>query len=125
MITPPPPCTRSETKQAEDNDSPRKALSDPSIRPSERQAKHDALLEERRQLLAAIAARISDAETKAEEARLKFEAAGGVAGNTGDALMAGGSGGGDGWTSYLDEQSGRYYWFNEETGEAYYDEGGV
>lgn len=57
---------------------------------------------------------------------MKFEAAGGVAA---DALVVaggrGGGGAGDGWTSYLDEQSGLYYWFNEQTGEAYYDEGGV
>lgn len=63
--------------------------------------------------------RISGAETKAEEARLKFETAGGeLAVGGGD-----GSGGGEGWASYLDEESGQYYWFNEHTGEAYYDEG--
>lgn len=74
-----------------------------------------------------IEGRITEAESKAEEARLKFEAAGGssselaVGGEGGDAP---GAGGGEGWASYLDEESGRYYWFNEHTGEAYYDEGG-
>lgn len=98
-----------------------KALGDPSIRPSERQGRHDELLAERQKNLDSIAARIAQAETRAEEARLKFEAAGGelvVPGGGG-----GGGGDGEGWASYLDEQSGQYYWFNEHTGEAYYDEG--
>lgn len=108
--------------QAEADDSPAKALGDPSIRPSERQGRHDELLAERQKALDNITARIADAETRAEEARLKFEAAGGglvVGGGDG----SGGGGGGEGWASYLDEESGQYYWFNEHTGEAYYDEG--
>lgn len=98
------------------------------MRPSERQEKHDVLLRERRQLLDKIAARISDAEAKAEEAKARLEAAcGGVTnkgGSAADVLSAKHGGGSEGWASYLDEESGHYYWFNELTGEAYYDEGG-
>eukprot|EP00903_Cladosiphon_okamuranus_P009107 g8702.t2 len=112
---------RRAQEKAEADDSPAKALGDPSIRPSERQGRHDELLAERQKALDSIAARIAQAETKVEEARQKFEAAGGE-------LLAGGGGGngdGEGWASYLDEQSGQYYWFNDHTGEAYYDEGGA
>lgn len=111
----------------EEDDSPEKALGDPSIRPSERQGRHNELLAERQKALDSIAARIAQAETRADEARLKFEATGGEL----EVAVGGGVGGGDGngggdgegWASYLDEQSGQYYWFNELTGEAYYDEG--
>lgn len=76
---------------------------------------------ERQKTLDGIAARITEAEAKVEEAQAKFEAAGG-----GQELAVGGGDGvgGEGWASYLDEESGRYYWFNDYTGEAYYDEGG-
>lgn len=100
-------------------------MTNSNTRPSERQAKHDILLEERRKKLENIAARILDAETRADGARVKFEAAGGVISDESDVTGAIGSGGCEGWASYLDEQSGLYYWFNDQTGEAYYDDSGA
>lgn len=80
------------------------------------------LLEDRRKLADGIAARIADVEVKAEEIRSKLEANGGGVDNSAELLAA--QRAQEGWASYLDEQSGQYYWFNEFTGEAYYDEGG-
>lgn len=104
-------------------------MGDPSIRPSERQAKHEALVEQRRQHLVRITAQISGVEATAEEVKAKLEAAGGIVGGNYNGNADGGAGalaggGGEGWASYLDEQSGRHYWFNEHTGEAYYDDSG-
>lgn len=123
LSSPAKPCKQ---YQAEGDDAAAKALADPSIRPSERQARHDELLAERQKTLDGIAARVAEAEAKAEEARAKLEAAGGGGGQELATSGWGGEGavGGEGWASYLDEESGRYYWFNDYTGEAYYDEGG-
>lgn len=109
----------------EEDDSPTKALGDPTIRPSERQAKHDELLEDRRKKLEGLAVRMTDTQSKAEDARMKIKAVAtvlGCADDNGD-LQADVEDNGDmqGWASYLDDESGRYYWFNEQTGEAYYD----
>ncbi|CAM9526842.1 unnamed protein product, partial [Ectocarpus fasciculatus] len=65
---------RAQKKVLED-DSPAKALADPATRPSERQGKHDQLLADRQKALDSIAERIAEAETKAKEARIRFEAA--------------------------------------------------
>lgn len=117
--------------QAEDDDSPEKALNDPNIRPSEREANHKALLEDRQKLLDGIAVRIVEIEAKAEEIRLKLDEAnkngGGGVENSDDAalVLLAAQRAQEGWSSYLDEQSGQHYWFNEYTGEAYYDEGGA
>lgn len=102
------------------DDSHTKALGDPTSRPSERQKRHDALLEERRKAFQGIEQRISEIEAKSEETRIKLDAAGGRLVLV--RASGGGDEGGDGWASYLDEQSGRYYWFNDHTGEAYYDD---
>lgn len=104
-------------------------MADPTTRPSERLGKHDQLLADHQKALDSIAQRITEAEAKAEEARIKFEAAaaaaaardGGRREDGGAVVPAGGAG--EGWASYLDEESGKYYWFNEHTGEAYYHEG--
>ncbi|CBJ48440.1 hypothetical protein Esi_0002_0258 [Ectocarpus siliculosus] len=121
---------RRAQKKALEDDSPEKALADPTTRPSERQGKHDQLLADRQKALDSIAQRIAEAEAKAEEARIKFEAAAAAAaaardggGREDGGAVAPAGGAGEGWASYLDEESGKYYWFNEHTGEAYYDEG--
>lgn len=69
-----------------------------------------------------IAVRIADVEAKAEEIRSKLEVTGGGVDSNAELLAA--QRAQEGWASYLDEQSGQYYWFNENTGEAYYDQGG-
>ena len=107
--------------QAEGDDSPARALRDPILRPSERKAKHDALLEQRRKNLGGIEARIAEAETKAERLGARLEATGVVFDSFGEAAALSASGVGEGWVSYLDEESGQYYWYNDLTGEAYYD----
>lgn len=105
--------------QAEEDDFHTKALSDPTIKPSERQQSHDALLAERRKILEGIGSRIAEVESKHEETRAKLETAGGPLSK--ELVEDGGGGEDEGWTSYLDEQSGRYYWYNDTTGEASYD----
>lgn len=112
----PPPVPRAT--QAQQDTSHTKALGDPEIRPSQRQEKHDALLEAKRRTLEDTAMRISELEAREENLRRKLDAAGGT-----PVVAGAGSGdGGEGWAAYLDEQSGRYYWYNDGTGEAYYDD---
>lgn len=103
-------------KQAHEDDSHTKALGDANIRPSERQKKHDALQEANKLVLESISKRILDLEKRTEEVQQKLDAAGGTLVGLGSSSCS------EGWISYLDEQSGRYYWYNDQTGEAYYDD---
>lgn len=105
--------------QAEADDSPERVYVNPTIKPSERQSTYEKLLEERRRNLEGIEARILDAEAKAEQLRAKLEATGVDL----DTLLGSSASKdtGEGWASYLDEESGQYYWYNDLTGEAYYD----
>lgn len=105
--------------QAEADNSPEKVFGDPTVKPSERQSTYEKLLRKRRRSLEGIEARIVDAEAKAEQLRTKLEATG-----VGLGTLLGSStskDAGEGWESYLDEESGQYYWYNDLTGEAYYD----
>lgn len=105
--------------QAEADDSPERVFGDSTIKPSERQSTYEKLLEERRENLEGIEARIVDVEAKAEQVRAKLEATGVDLDTLLGSPASGGAG--EGWASYLDEESGQFYWYNDLTGEAYYD----
>ncbi|CAN0085105.1 unnamed protein product, partial [Sphacelaria rigidula] len=64
-------------EEAEDDHSHTKALGDPTIKPSERQETHDALLAQRQKLLEDIGSRIAITGARYEETNAKLEAAGG------------------------------------------------
>ncbi|CAN0187782.1 unnamed protein product [Discosporangium mesarthrocarpum] len=101
--------------KVDENNSHLKALSDPALRPSEQEERHDLLFRERQQQLEDLKRSIDEAELRMVSVQTRVDEI------RGTRETAGGNGDTE-WSPYVDEESGLWYWYNERTGDICYDQ---